>query len=121
MVLVTSNKAKQLMCFNYSGHVSPDELARVEQEVLALEDDLGPGFRILADLSGLDSMDLDCIKGLGRLMELAEKNGVGLIVRVIPDPSKDIGFNILTIFHYAQQPQIVTCKTMAEAGKHLGL
>jgi anti-anti-sigma regulatory factor len=121
MVLVTSNKEKQLLCFNYIGDVDPDQLARLEADVQALEAELKPGFRTLVDLSELDSMDLDCLKGLGRLMELADKNGVGLIVRVIPDPHKDIGFNILSIFHYVNRPQIITCKNMAEAGKHLGL
>ncbi len=121
MVVVLSNKTKRLLYFGYSGRVRPEELARVEPDVLALSAELAPGFRVLVDLTNLDSMDLDCLKGLGRLMEMAEKSGVGLVVRVIPDPYKDIGFNILTIFHYASHPQIVTCKTMAEAGKRLGL
>lgn len=121
MVLLTSNKTKQLLYFGYSGRVRPEELARIEPDLQALAADLKPGFRVLVDLTNLDSMDLDCLGGLGRLMELAEKSGVGLIVRVIPDPYKDIGFNILTIFHYTRHPQIVTCKTMAEAGEHLGL
>ncbi|HEY1663432.1 MAG TPA: hypothetical protein VGI03_13520 [Verrucomicrobiae bacterium] len=121
MVVVTSNKAKQLLYFDYSGRVRPEELERIEPDVQSLAAELTPGFRVLVDLTNLDSMNLDCLKGLGRLMEMAEKSGVGLIVRVIPDPLKDIGFNILTIFHYAQHPQIVTCKTMPEAGKHLGL
>jgi hypothetical protein len=121
MVLVTSNKEKQLLCYNYIGDVHPHQLVGAEEDVRALAVELKPGFRILADLSELDSMDLDCLKGLGRLMELSDKSGVGLIVRVVPDPHKDIGFNILTIFHYANRPQIVTCKSMEEAGKHLGL
>ncbi len=121
MVLVTLNKARQLLHFSYSGEVHPDQLKRAEQDVRALEADLKPGFRALVDLSELASMDLDCLKGLGRLMEMADKAGVGMVVRVIPDPYKDIGFNILTIFHYENRPQIITCKSMTEAGKHLGL
>jgi hypothetical protein len=121
MVLVTLNKARQLLLLSYSGEVHPDQLDRAEADVRALEADLKPGFRVLADLSDLESMDLDCLKGLGRLMEMSDKAGVGMVVRVIPDPYKDIGFNILTIFHYANRPQIVTCKSMTEAGKSLEL
>jgi len=42
-------------------------------------------------------------------------------VRVIPDSNKDIGLNILSLFHYRHQPQVVTCKNMAEAARALGL
>jgi hypothetical protein len=54
-------------------------------------------------------------------MELADRSSVGLLVRVIPDPSKDIGVDILTIFHYRHHPQVVTCKNLAEAVKKLSL
>ena len=39
----------------------------------------------------------------------------------IPDPSKGIGMNILTIFHYPDQLRVVTCQNLAEAVKALGL
>jgi len=42
-------------------------------------------------------------------------------VRVIPDASKDIGLDILSIFHYRHRPRVVTCKNMAEAFKKLSL
>jgi hypothetical protein len=54
-------------------------------------------------------------------MDLIDQRGVGLIVRVIPDPSKDIGLSILTIFHYPRQPRIITCNTLAEAIQQLAL
>ena len=56
---------------------------------------------------------------LGRMMELLDRRGLEMVVRVIPDPAKDIGFNILSIFHYPHHPQIVTCGTMMEAAKLL--
>jgi hypothetical protein len=121
MVLVTLNKTKQLLYTSYSGRVRPEELAQCEPDLQALAAELSPGFSVLVDLSAMESMDLDCLKGIGRLMELLDRAGVGMVVRVIPDPYKDIGLNILSIFHYSNRPQIVTCKTMVEAGKHLGL
>ena len=41
-------------------------------------------------------------------------HGVGLVVRVIPDHSKDIGMNILSIIHYRGKVRIVTVDTVAE-------
>ena len=115
MFLVTANKAKQLLCINYIGQVRPDELKLAHDEVRALLADLTPGFRLLADLSLVESIDPDCATEIGRTMELFDQSGVGLIVRVIPGPAKDFGMNILTAFHYARHPRIITCETLAEA------
>jgi len=40
---------------------------------------------------------------------------------VIPDRSKDIGLDILALFHYRNHPQMDTCKNLAEAVKKLSL
>jgi hypothetical protein len=119
MLWVTSNKERQLLYLNFAGRVQPEELQRGYEDLKALLADLQPGFRILADLSRMESMDLACTPELGRAMELMDKHGVGMVVRVLPDEALDIGFNILAIFHYKHPPQIVACKTIAEAGKVL--
>lgn len=41
------------------------------------------------------------------------------MVRVIPDPYKDIGMNILSVFHYHNHPRIVTCDNMLDGVKAL--
>jgi hypothetical protein len=45
---------------------------------------------------------------------LAEK-GVSSVTRVMPDPHKDIGLNILSQFHYGPEIQIATFETLADA------
>lgn len=121
MFLATSNRARRLVCLSYCQQVRAEELKRGREDVKTLLADVPPGFRLLVDLSQLAAMDLDCTKEIGRTMELFDRSGVGMIVRVIPEPSKDIGFNILTLFHYPHHPQIVNCKTMTEAARLLGL
>jgi len=37
------------------------------------------------------------------------------VVRVIPDPHKDIGLNILSQFHYGPQIKLATFESLAEA------
>jgi len=37
------------------------------------------------------------------------------VVRVVPDPHKDIGLNILSQFHYGPQIKLVTFESLAEA------
>src|SRR5450432_822218 len=112
MVLVTSNKARQLLYISYIGQVRPADFMRQQPDLGALMAELPPDFRVLVNLSELEDMDLECMAEIGRTMELIDRSGVGLIVRVIPDPAKDIGLNIFSIFHYPRRPRIATCKSM---------
>jgi hypothetical protein len=119
MVLTATNRAKQLLYVSYIGKVGPEELVQSRTELDSLITGLAAGFRLLVDLSALESMGLDCAPEIGRTMECIDQSGVGVIVRVIPDPEKDIGFNIFSIFHYPHHPRILTCASMSEAGRHL--
>jgi hypothetical protein len=121
MLLVTSNKSKQLLYLTYIGHVQVGEFEQRREEFTTQLGEMSPGFRLLADFSQLEAMDLDCAAELGRIMELIGKAGAGLVVRVISDPRKDIGMNILTAFHYPHRARIATCNSMAEAVEALGL
>ena len=121
MFLATTNKVKQLLYVGFIQQVRPQDIQRGLDDGALLLADLRPGFRLLADLARLESMDPACSPYVGKLMELCDQHGVGLVVRVIPDPAKDIGFNILSIFHYQHRPQAVTCETMTEAARLLSL
>ena len=76
---------------------------------------LRAGFSVLTDLSALDSMAIECAESLGHIMDRFRHHGVALVVRVIPDRDKDIGFNILSIIHLRRGVRVVTCATLAEA------
>ena len=121
MFLATSNKAKGLLHISYIGHVNAADFQREHENVLALLADLPASFKMLVDLDRLESMDTDCVDELGKIMELLDQRGLEQVVRVIPDPSKDIGFNILARFHYHHNPRITNCETMIEAAKLLEL
>jgi hypothetical protein len=121
MFLVTTNKAKGLLHVSYIGHVTVAELRRNRSDVVALLAEMPAGFKALVDLGRLDSMDTDCVEELGKIMELFDQHGLKQVARVIPDSSKDIGFNILARFHYHHNLRITNCKTMVEAAKLLSL
>jgi hypothetical protein len=121
MFLATINKPKHLLHFSFIQHVGVDELAGARENVITLLAELQIGFRLLTDLGRLESMDVRCAEEIGRMMELCDEKGIGLVVRVIPDQGKDIGFNILSLFHYRHMPSILTCKNMVEAAKILSL
>ncbi len=121
MLLVTSNKSRQLLLIRYVGRVQPEEFQRGRADLVAQLGELPAGFRLLADFSQLESMSLDCEPELGRMMELIGQAGVDLVVRVISDPRKDIGMNILTAFHYPHRPRVVACQDLLAAASVLGL
>ena len=121
MFLVTINKPRRLIYFSYIGHVGVEELQRQSGDLEAQLAELPAGFQLLADLSRLESMDIACVPEIGKAMELLERHHVGLIVRVVPDPGKDIGFNIISAFHYKNRPRTATCETMEQAARLLSL
>ena len=118
---ITSNKMKQLLHIRYFGPVQLEEFQRSREDLTTQLKELSPGFRLLADFSQMESMGLDCTPELGRMMDLIGRAGVDLVVRVIPEPGRDIGMNILTVFHYPHRPRTVTCESMVEAAKLLAL
>lgn len=114
------DKKRNLLKISYTQRVGPEEAKRWTQELEPLLAELQSGFQVLVDLSGLEAMDLGCLPHIEAVMDLCNKKGVQTVVRVIPDPQKDIGLNILSLFHYRRHVHIVTCETMAEAKRALG-
>ncbi len=107
--------AGNVFLIRYFGAVT---VAHMESGMPRAEQLLGQmrsGFTVLSDLTGLEVMELACSTYLTRMMELFKARGVGMVIRVIPDPSKDIGLNILSLIHFRGKVKIVTCTTMAEA------
>jgi len=113
------NRQANLMRTRVSGDVAVAHMMEAVMAVEALLPQLDPGFTILTDLSGLNSMELECAAHFSRIMDLCKARGVSRVVRVIPDPSKDIGLNILSIIHYGSGVQILTCRTLAEGERAL--
>ena len=52
-------------------------------------------------------------------MDALSEKGVASVTRVMPDPHKDIGLNILSQFHYGPKIPIATFETLADAVQSL--
>jgi hypothetical protein len=115
MFQVEADKSAKLLKISYADQVGPADTRKALESVKTLAVDLQPGFRLLTDLSSLEAMDLACLADIKKMMDFLNKKGVDTVVRVIPDPKKDIGLNILSLFHYRRGVHIVTCATLAEA------
>lgn len=119
MIICHADKSGQVLTIIHSQHVRVEEMRRCLGTVRSLMDKLKPGFLLLADLSTLESMDASCAPELGAIMDLCTERGVSTVVRVIPDRNKDIGFNLISRFHYDPQVRMQTYETLAEAIKSL--
>jgi hypothetical protein len=119
MFLATTNEVKRVLHLNFIGHVRVEDLRHSRDEVEVLLSDLEVGFRVLTDLSLLKAMDVACEAEISRMMDVFADKGMSTVIRVIPEPQKDIGFNILAAFHYQRQIRTVTYESMEEAVRFL--
>ncbi len=120
MFSVEVDPARALMRISYSGKVARDQTAACLERMTALLPSLRPGFSLLNDLSGLEWMDVGCEPYIDQMMDLCNHAGIKKVIRIVPDPTKDIGLGIMSLFHYSPAVRIVTCSTLAEAQSVLG-
>ncbi len=115
MVTLELDQSRNLFIIRYSDHVGPDETERALTDIRLALGRIEPGFRLLADLIQLQSMEISCAPHIETAMDLFNKRGVSEIIRIIPDPRRDIGLQIMSYFHYSGDVRIVTCETVDEA------
>jgi anti-anti-sigma regulatory factor len=105
----------RVLAISYSGHVTPEREKHCVEEVRALIDRVKPGFFLFVDMSNLESMEVECAPELAAIMDLCNSKGVTSVLRVIPDRSKDIGFNLISHFHYSSTVHNHTFDNLADA------
>lgn len=91
------------------------EMNRCLKKVKALLPVMKPGFRLLTDLTGLERMEVSCAVSIGIMMDLCDKYRVGAVLTVVPDASKDIGFDLMGLFHYNTRVTTMLYPNLAEA------
>jgi anti-anti-sigma regulatory factor len=115
MFRIELDESRNLLTIGYSGHVNPDETHRCAEEIHLAVTKLKPGFRLLVDLTHLQSMEVSCAPHIRDIMDMCNQNGVAEVVRIIPDPKRDIGLQIMSYFHYNADVHIVTCQSADQA------
>ena len=115
MINFEVDEPKRLLVIRYNGLVRADETEKGLEQIRNGLAKLQSGFRLLADLTELDSMEVGCAPFIEKAMDMCNEKGASMVVRVIPDPHRDIGLQIMSIFHYRGDVQILTCETLAQA------
>ena len=115
MFVVETDTTRQLLVLSVAGKVTADEsqetVARVREKVA----DMVPGFVTLVDFRWLESMATGSAPFIAEIMDMLTAKKVSAVVRVMPDPHRDIGLNILSPFHYGPDVRLMTFETLADA------
>jgi anti-anti-sigma regulatory factor len=115
MYTVELDGSKRFLVISAAQRVTAEQAKLAAKRVRELLHDVAPGFRVLADFRWLDSMDSAAASHIAEMMDALAEKGVASVTRVIPDPHKDIGLNILSQFHYGPEIEITTFQTLADA------
>ena len=119
MIHFEIDQPRNRLVIRYSGSVLPKDTEAGLEQVRSGLARLQSGFRLLADLTDLEKMDAGCAPFIEKALDLCNEKGASMVVRVIPDPHRDIGLQIMSIFHYRGDTQIFTCETLAQADELL--
>src|SRR5438046_10759956 len=115
MYSVESDRSKRLLVISAAGRVTKKEVESVALRVREMMKEATPGFRVLTDFRWLERMDPAAAVPLAEIMDALAQKDVAAVVRVVPDPHKYIGLNILSQFHYGPQINIATFGQLAKA------
>src|ERR1700747_1044626 len=115
MYSVELDRTKHLLVISALQRVTAEQAKLAAERVRELLQDVAPGLRVLADFRWLDSMDSAAARHIADIMDALAEKGVLSVTRVMPDPHKDIGLNILSQFHYGPEIKIATFQTLADA------
>jgi hypothetical protein len=115
MYTVEVDRSKRLLVITAAKHVTAQEVKQAVQEVRKALEGAEPGIRALTDVRLLESMEPSAAPYIADIMDVLTEKKVSAVVRVMPDPHKDIGFNILSKFHYDPAVRIATFETLADA------
>jgi hypothetical protein len=119
MFSIEASDAERLLKISWFGRVDSDELRRCADEVGVTASKMRPGFRVLVDMTDLEWMDFAGSPYIGSIMDLCVTKQVPHVVRVIPNPQKDIGLNIMSYLRYGSKVRVTICENMADAVQRL--
>jgi len=115
MFVVETDTTKQLLVLSVAGNVTADESRETAARVREKIQEMAPGFVTLADFRWLESMATGSAPFIAEIMDILAAKKVSAVVRVVPDPHRDIGLNILSPFHYGPDVRLMTFETLADA------
>src|SRR5207302_11162690 len=97
MINFEVDEPKKLLAIRYNGVVRAEETEKGLEQIRNDLAKLQRGFRLLPDLSDLQSMDVGRSPFIEKAIDMCNETGASMIVRVIPDPHRYIGLQLMWI------------------------
>jgi anti-anti-sigma regulatory factor len=119
MYLVEIDHERNRIHITLSERFDEGEAKALLAELRSRFEELEKDFHVLCDLTTLEHFDRAARRQFKRVMDLCNEGGVRKIIRIIPDPLDNFGLTVMSHFHYDNGVQIINCRNIKEALKHL--
>jgi hypothetical protein len=119
MIRTTVQRENNALHLSFVGQVEGRQFEELRRRLPSIMRCLGADFVLLTDLSEVEEFEFACVSEIASLMEWIVEAGVGEVVRVVPDPRRDIGFAILSAFHYPTILPVRIFTELEEAIQHV--
>ena len=120
MVKVKYDRKRNTVIVEFEGNVDVGQAKQFFADLEKTRPEPEKDFKLLTDFSLVDAMEFNVKREIEKAMDLFNAQGVTEILRVIPDPNMDIGFNLMSASHYSKQIKVHTLRSRQEAEAHLG-
>lgn len=115
MINVKYDAGWNAVIVEFDGDVDGAQARKTYRDLETLLARLPRGFRLLSDFSAAGTLEPDVECELIKSMDLLNTRGIAEVIRVLPDPDLDIGFNTLSRYHYSKGVRILTVRSRNEA------
>jgi hypothetical protein len=113
------NENENIVSIKIEGMFDLEQAEKAHNEITLILQKVKKGFIVLTDMSLLHEMNPESFKSISKTMDLFRSRGIAQAIRVMPDPSKDIGFNIMDMFHYFPDVKIRTFESLENAKEYI--
>ena len=119
MVRVNYDTEYNIVIVEFKGNIDAVQAEHFFPDIEKVIPKHGKGFKLMTDFSSVEDMDLAVQRGIKKAMKLFTARGVTEILRVLPNPDMEIGFNIMSASHYSKEIEIHTFHSREEAQARL--
>jgi hypothetical protein len=119
MINVSYDAERNVVIVEFGGTIDGAQAQKGFRNIDAVLPKHGKGFKVLADYSCVEAMDIDVEAEIKKAMAYFSARGVTEVVRIFPDPAMDFGFDTLSRRYYSKDVKLVTVRTRAEAEARL--
>jgi peroxiredoxin/anti-anti-sigma regulatory factor len=119
MVKASYDDKWNAVILEFSGNVDGAQAWRLSSDLEKILSNRSKGFTLLADFSSVETMEPEVEVEVKKAMGLFKAHGVSQVLRVLPDPDMDIGFNLLSHSYYSAEVKALTFRSRSQAEAHL--